>query len=280
MTKLDEEKAQSQLAMQVVNHIRQLIEAGELRSGDKIPAEREFAKALGISRASLRAGIGFLAAMGVLKVQHGVGTFVAAGPPALGASSISLLSALHGLQPWQMFEARRVLESSLAALAAERCSRQHVSALAEEVADMYAALDDPREYLIHDIRFHRIIAEAAGNPILGAFMESITAALYDDRYEAVEKALDLKEAAGMHGAIFRAIRAKDSTQARIAMARHLQLAETAQSSESSESRADAAARSNGHKQKLPLKAAALEGGRLKSARKKAALRKPRNPSES
>ncbi len=248
--------------MKVVNHVRELIETGKLRSGDKIPAEREFAKSLGISRASLRAGIGFLAAMGVLKVQHGVGTFVAAGPPALGASSLSLLSALHGLRPWQMFEARRVLESSLAALAAERCGRQHVASLAEEVADMYATLDDPREYLIHDIRFHRIIAEAAGNPILGAFMESITASLYDERYEAVQKSLDLKEAAEMHGEIFRAIRAKDSTQARIAMARHLQLAETAQSSES---RIPGDGKSNGHKRKLRSRPAIPQEARLQSA---------------
>ena len=255
MAKSQEEKAQSQLAMQVVNHVRELIESGELRSGDQIPAEREFAKTLGISRASLRAGIGFLAAMGVLKVQHGVGTFVAAGPPALGASSLRLLSALHGLQPWQMFEARQVLESSLAALAAERGDRHHVSALAEEVTDMYASLNDPREYLIHDLRFHRIIADAAGNPILGAFMESITAALYDDRYEAVKKALDLKEAAEMHGEIFRAIRAKDGAQARIAMARHLELAENAQSSESA---ARGPAERNGGRQKVSSKSATQE----------------------
>ena len=51
---------------------------------------------------------------------------------------------------------------------------------------MYAALDDPQEYLIHDVRFHRTIARAAGNPILGALMETITANLYDDRSKTVQ----------------------------------------------------------------------------------------------
>src|SRR6202451_455919 len=106
--------------MHVVNHIRTLIENGSLRPGDKIPPEREFALQLKVSRASLRTGIGYLAAMGVMKVKHGVGTFVADGPPEFSKGSLSLMGALHGFQTWQMFEARLILESQLAALAAER----------------------------------------------------------------------------------------------------------------------------------------------------------------
>lgn len=260
--------------MQVVDHVRGMIEGGKLCSGDKIPAEREFARDLGISRASLRAGIGFLAAMGVLKVRHGIGTFVAEGPPALGESSLSLLSALHGLKPWQMFEARRVLESGLAGLAAERGSRDHVAAMAEEVTDMYGALEDAREFLIHDIRFHRIIAEAAGNPILSAFMESITAAIYDDRYEAVKKSLDLKQAAEMHGEIFRAIRAKDSGQAKAAMARHLQLAEDAQSIEAA---ARIGAKANGHRRKKGNEEDAAQPDPPVKARRRKDTKTPRSP---
>ena len=129
--------------MQVVNHIRSLIENGTLQPGDKIPPEREFARSLKISRASLRTGIGYLAAMGVMKVRHGVGTFVADGPPEFGKASISLISALHGFQSWQMFEARIILESHLPRLAAERGKDEHHAALAEEVAEMFAAIEQP-----------------------------------------------------------------------------------------------------------------------------------------
>ena len=103
-------------------------------------------------------------------------------------------------------EARLVLESSVAALAAERATDEHIAELAEEVAEMYAALTDPQEYLIHDVRFHRTIARAAGNPILGALMETITANLYDYRSKTVQNAQDLKESAEMHREIYRAIR--------------------------------------------------------------------------
>ena len=223
--------ADNQLTMKVVAHIQALIQSGALKAGDKIAAEREFANQLKISRASLRAGIGYLAAMGVLKVRHGVGTFVADGAPALHAFSMHLLSALHGFKPKQMFEARLVLESSLAAMAAERGGDEHFAVMAEEVTDMYATFDDPQEYLIHDVRFHRAIAEAAGNPILGVLMETVVGAMYDERQRTVERSLDLRQSAEMHRVIYRAIRARDAVAARKAMEQHLRLAESAQVSE-------------------------------------------------
>ena len=221
-------RADTQLTMQVVNHISHLIEKGSLRPGDKIPPEREFASKLKISRASLRTGIGYLAAMGVLRVRHGVGAFVSEGPPLLGSSSLPLLGVLHGFKNWQMFEARRILEQNLAELAAVRGTEEQLAALAEEVAEMYATVDEPAEYLIHDVRFHRTIAEAAGNPILAVLMETITAALYDSRRLSVERSMQLKESAALHHRIYKDIRARDGSAARKSMERHLKLAEGAQ----------------------------------------------------
>jgi GntR family transcriptional repressor for pyruvate dehydrogenase complex len=227
----EETTGHSQLTMQVVEHVRSLIAKGEVKPGDRLPPERDLARQLKISRSSLRAGIGFLSAMGVLKSRHGAGTFVSAGPPALDSSSLSVLGALHGFLPWQMFEARLVLESSLAALAAERATDEHLAELAEEVAEMYASLDDPQEYLIHDVRFHRTIARAAANPILGALMETITANLYEHRSKTVANSQDLKQSAEMHREIFRAIRSHNPTQARATMDQHLNLARIAQAAE-------------------------------------------------
>lgn len=217
--------------MQVVNHVRALIENGSLQPGDKIPPERELARSLKISRASLRTGIGYLAAMGVMKVRHGVGTFVADGPPEFSKSSLSLMGALHGFQSWQMFEARILLESNLAALAAERGKEEHHAALAEEVAEMFAAINAPTEYLIHDVMFHRIIAQASGNPILAAIMETVTSSMYDRRRKTVERATDLRESAEMHRAIYRAIRGREPKEACALMEQHLRMAQTAQGME-------------------------------------------------
>jgi GntR family transcriptional repressor for pyruvate dehydrogenase complex len=216
---------------QVVNHIRTLIENGTLQSGDKIPPEREFARTLNVSRASLRTGIGYLAAMGVMKVRHGVGTFVADGPPEFGKSSLSLMGALHGFQSWQMFEARLILESNLAALAAERGKEEHHAALAEEVAEIFASVDSPNDYLIHDVLFHRIISQASGNPIMAAIMETITSSMYDKRRRTVERSIDLRESAEMHRKIYRAVRSRKPLEARKLMEQHLRMAQTAQDQE-------------------------------------------------
>jgi GntR family transcriptional regulator, transcriptional repressor for pyruvate dehydrogenase complex len=231
MPRVKEEERNTHRTMQVVNHIRSLIESGTLQPGDKIPPEREFARSLKISRASLRTGIGYMAAMGVMKIRHGVGTFVADGPPQFGTASLSLIGALHGFQSWQMFEARIILESHLSALAAERGKQEHFSALADEVADMFASMNSPADYLIHDLLFHRIVSQASGNPILAAIIETITSALYDARLKTVERSTDMRESAEMHREIYRAIRARNGKEAHNLMEQHLRMAQIAQGME-------------------------------------------------
>jgi GntR family transcriptional repressor for pyruvate dehydrogenase complex len=216
---------------QVVNHIRILIEKGALRPGDRIPPERELARTLKISRASLRTGIGYLVAMGVMKVRHGVGTFIQDGPAEFNKASLGMMGALHGFQFWQMFEARLIIESSLAALAAERGKEEHHAALAEQVAEMYAIAGNPSDFLLHDVLFHRIIAQASGNPILAALIETITSAMYEKRRKTVQRANYLREMAEMHREIYRAIRAHDPVEARKQMEHHLRMAESAQKME-------------------------------------------------
>src|SRR5258708_708805 len=104
---------------QVVTQVRDMIHQGKLKPGDRLPPERELAKRLGISRASLRAGLHFLAAIGVLTARHGSGSYIATGPPALDSAPLSMLAALHGFTADKMFEARRLVEVAVAG----RCGR-------------------------------------------------------------------------------------------------------------------------------------------------------------
>src|SRR5262249_48033922 len=139
-------KTNGQTSEQVVARIRALIAHGDLRPGDRLPAERDLAKQLGISRPSLRAGLRSLVAMGGRCARHGSGTYVAE-EPLLDSEQLSLMAALHGFTFDQIFEARRVLEVQVASLAAERATGEGLAAIAEEVANMYATIDDPQQYL-------------------------------------------------------------------------------------------------------------------------------------
>jgi len=219
------------MAEQVVSQVREMIRQGSLKPGNRLPPERELAKRLGISRASLRHGLQSLAAIGVLTSRHGSGTYIAEGPPALDSEPLQMLAHLHRFTPDEMFEARKLLEVGVASLAALHAQPEDLATMAEEISEMYATLDDPRQYLVHDIRFHRAVGAASRNPILAALVNMVSTAMYERRRATVERATDLKESVEFHRRIYRLIRAGKADVAGAAMSEHLELAQKAFASE-------------------------------------------------
>ena len=215
----------------VVEHVRRLVEAGRLKPGDRLPSERELTQQLKLSRPSLRSGLRALEAMGVVEARQGAGTFIVAGPPRLGEGPLRFLAALHGFTREEMFEARRVLEVSTAGLAAERATPEQLTVMAEEVASMFADLDDPPVFLRHDVQFHRAVAAGSHNPVLATLIDTVAEVVYETRRLTVERATDLKESAEMHRRIYQAVKARDPERARQEMNKHLDLARQAQAEE-------------------------------------------------
>ena len=210
-------------AEHVVAHVRTLIERGALRPGDRLPAERDLAVQIGVSRPSVRAGLHALAAVGVVRSRHGSGTFIPDGPPVLAPEPLSILAALHRFSREEMYEARRVLEVSAAGLAAERATAEQLATMADEVTSLFALMHEPQAFLVHDVDFHRTVAASSGNPILAALIEMVSALYYERRRKTAERAADhdLRAAAGAHRRIYQAIRAHDADAARCAMHDHL-----------------------------------------------------------
>ena len=227
------ERGEATSSNHVLNHLRQRIEAGELRSGERLPAERELAVKLKVSRPTLRAGLRSLVAMGVLESRHGSGTYVVdiSGPPVLDANPLRMMAALRGFSPAEMLEARLTLEMAAAGLAAERADADALAQLAEEMTGIFASVSEPKAFLIHDVAFHRVIAAASGNRIIAALMAMVVSALYETRKSTVDNALDLKQSAEMHRAIYRAIRERNPEAARLAMREHLERAFQSQQQE-------------------------------------------------
>jgi len=206
----------------VVVRVRQMIDRGEVRSGDRLPPERELALQVGVSRPSVRSGLKSLAAMGVVRIRQGAGTFITGGPPALDSQPLSFLAALHGFTRVQMFEARLVLEVAVAGLAAERAAPEKVIAISDEITGMFASLDAPDRFLEHDIRFHQAVAATSDNPILVSIVEMISTLFREFRRTSIGRARDLKQSAEEHRLIYQAIRARNPERARRAMDEHLQ----------------------------------------------------------
>ena len=218
---------------QVVAFVRGQIERKRLRPGDRLPPERELAMQIGVSRPTVRMGLHALGAMGCVESRHGSGTYIPAGPPSLGSEPLSLLAALHDFTREQMYEARRIFEVGAAGLAAESATPEQLASLAEEVASLFASMDDPQRFLVHDIDFHRTVAAASGNPIVAAVIEMVSALYYKQRRETAAQAsdLDLRDAAAAHREIYQAIRARAPDAARRAMNDHLNRASAHQAEE-------------------------------------------------
>jgi len=212
-------------AEQVVAYVRGQIERGELKPGDRLASERELVLTIGVSRPSVRAGLRSLATMGVVTTRQGAGTFITAGPPALVNEPLGMLAALHGITREGLFEARRVLEVSSVALAAERATGDQLAAMSDEITGMYTSLEDPQEFLRHDVRFHRAVAAGSNNLVLSALIEMVASLHYEQRRVTIERARnELRSEADVHRRIYQAIRSRDPEAARTTMDEHLQRA--------------------------------------------------------
>ena len=93
-------------------------------------------------------------------------------------------------------------------------------------------MDHPQAFLVHDIRFHRAVAAASGNPILASLVEMVSALFYEQRRRTAQRARHLKATADMHHQMYQAIRGRDSARARQLMDEHLVRAEREQEQES------------------------------------------------
>ena len=215
----------------VVEYVLKLIEAGHLKPGDRLPPERDLADQVGVSRASLRSGLQSLQAMGVMHARQGSGTYIVAGRPRLGEGPLRFLAALHGFTQDDMFQARAVLEVGASGLAAVNGKPEQMTAMAGEVAGMFASIDNPQQYLLHDVQFHRSVAAASQNPVLATLIDTLSQLVWETRRETVVLSTDRKESAERHRCIYRAIRARDVDQAEREMAEHLEKAREAQASE-------------------------------------------------
>ena len=206
------------LYRQIADQIAQLIESGEFPPGTRLPAERELASSLGVSRASVREAIISLEMGGLVEVRVGTGIFVTAParPSAAGEDA--------GPGPFELLQARKLIEGEIAAIAASKATADDLEALRECVARMEAHVDDFAVREASDREFHLQIAKASGNGSL----ELVVEGLWDQRAELwrrTQQHFHTNELAHKtirdHAAILGAIAKHDPEGARAAMHRHL-----------------------------------------------------------
>jgi GntR family transcriptional repressor for pyruvate dehydrogenase complex len=209
------------LYQQIADQIRELIDRSNLEAGSRLPAERELALQLGVSRPSLREALIALDVEGRVEVRGGSGVYVSAARPG----PASARTAAMGESPSQLMEARSVIEGEIVTLACARTTQQHLVRLREILKGMEAAIDRRRVRVDLDREFHLTLAGMSGNAVLARLVGE----LFDERHSPIsakissrfESTRTWKTALLEHQAILKAVEARDPIAAQAAMRSHL-----------------------------------------------------------
>lgn len=207
--------AERRLYRGIVDQILTSIDSGEFPAGGRLPPERELAERYSVSRPTIREAVIALEALERVQVKTGSGVYVL--ESSRGWNGVDL-----SISPFELTEARAMIEGEAAALAAVMISSEQLGEL--ELALNEMTHGNAAVYEGADKKFHRIIARATGNKM----MESVVDSLWyvRDNSPAVNRAylaicdIDGSARVSEHMEIFEALKNRDGSAARDAMHQH------------------------------------------------------------
>ncbi len=161
----------------IANKVRDQIRDGKLRTGDKLPPEREMAQQLGTSRNALREALRSLEHAGLISLHKGArgGAFITDGNPSAVAQSMEDLMHLGGINLANVTEARLSIETAIVEIAAAKGTTAAFDALdrnIDKVEELTQARDMDAKAALN-MEFHVLLAEATGNPVLVLMMRTL-----------------------------------------------------------------------------------------------------------
>ena len=210
------------LGEQVALQLADMISDGKWRAGDRLPTETELCGALNIGRSTLREALKSLAFVGMVRMRPGEGTYVADGSNLL--NRILARGMLKTEKDFSdVWEARMVLETELAALAAQRMTDQELQGLEDLLEKMRVSVKaNDGDYSELDVEFHLALAACSKNKILQQLLTPIRGVLQ----EWIKKSQELpglrENAHLQHRKIVQALKQRDPKRARHSMQVHLQ----------------------------------------------------------
>jgi GntR family transcriptional repressor for pyruvate dehydrogenase complex len=212
----------------VLQGIKQMITAGSLGPGSRLPVEKDLALTLGVSRGSLREGVRALCIMGVLETRQGDGTYVTSLDSQLLIAPMAFMVDLQAQQHrYDLHTVRRILESEAAARAALFITDDQLreaAAIMAGVAPLIVAGDelDHGSIMEADIAFHHVIARGAKNSALTALIDALANRTQRARlWHGLRNHGRVLSSHGEHLSILAALQARDPDRARLLMEHHL-----------------------------------------------------------
>jgi DNA-binding FadR family transcriptional regulator len=209
------------LYRQVADQLRALIDGGEFPVGSRLPAERELAEQLRVSRPTVREALIALEVEGRVRIRVGSGIYVI--EPTAPAFTAPLSTIIEG--PFELLRAREFIEGAIAGEAARLATPEDIARIDAALAAMATANDASEALMVHDRAFHVAVAGCLGNAVL----TRVVGELFDQRLNPYftklanyfENQDSWRTAHAEHEEILRAIVTRDPERARGAMRDHL-----------------------------------------------------------
>lgn len=212
----------------IAHEIRLYVERKGLKPGDRIGTENELAREFGVSRPTLREALRLLAGSHLIQVNQGRsgGIFVSAtANESMGrnlSQAIATMLATESVSLHELLETRIYLEVPLAGLAAEHASKETVAEMESAIAAAEGHAPASDEFRTADSRFHKAMADAAGNDLMVAFTSWILEVLQPSLVAYMGPALEGDDILDQHRRILRAVRRGQPAAAQRAMLQHIE----------------------------------------------------------
>ncbi|MEP6912499.1 MAG: FadR/GntR family transcriptional regulator [bacterium] len=208
---------------EILLQLREAVLTGKFQIGDRLPNERSLAEQFVASRTSVREALRGLEQEGVIYTKKGVmgGAFVAHLDHRLVSRSFQTLLKLRKISITHIAEARLIFEPEAARLAARRATPQDLEELEDVITKMNSVVEAGNPPELFDLKFHKLVARAAGNPILEMLADSmleVASQVISDLHPSLEV---LRHVVKRHRQVFEAIRSKDGDLAFSLMSQHI-----------------------------------------------------------
>ena len=205
----------------IVRQVKALIADGQLKSGDRLPPERDLAERFRVSRTSVREALRSLQSRGLIEIRAGEGAFVRDVSVEALIEPLALVILPYREAVGELFEARHLLEPAIAALAARRATREEIAEMERILVEQAHEVAEGRTGMAQDSALHAAIAQSAHNRAIVRIVSALVDLLAQSREESLLTAGRPTRSHQDHRRILDAIRRRDEAGARRAMLEHL-----------------------------------------------------------
>ena len=206
---------------EIVRQVKQLIAAGKLKSGDRLPPERDLAEKFVVSRTSVREALRALESRGLIEIRAGDGAFVRDISVETLIEPLALVILPHREAVGELFEARRLLEPAIATLAARRATPEEIAAMERILDAQGKEVAEGRTGVAQDAAFHAALAGSAHNRAISRIVNALMDLLTQSREESLQTPGRPARSHQDHLRILEAIRRRDEMAAHRTVLDHL-----------------------------------------------------------